>query len=163
MNSAQEVREKSLLEGGERSITIPSNLSNLAEARRFVAETAAECGFGEDDIYAIKLATGEAVANAVEHGSPDGEANCVTITCLRKKNNFLVVVKDEGHFKKRVPGPSGEDNYRGRGIPLMLAVMDKVTIDEKSDGTRVTLTKALPAGSFSSENGSAKASAPRKP
>lgn len=162
MNPAQEVRDKSILEGGERSISIPSNISNLAEARRFVAETAAECGFSEDDIYAIKLAAGEAVANAVEHGSPDGESNRVTITCLCKKSNFLVIVKDEGRFKKRVPGPTGEDNYRGRGIPLMLAVMDKVTIDEKSDGTRVTLTKALPAGSFSSENGAAKASAARK-
>ncbi len=144
MNSAQKLRKKSILEGEERSLTIPSDLSSLAKARSFVAETAAECGFGEDDIYAIKLAAGEAVANAVEHGAPNGELNCVTVTCLCKNKNFLVIVKDEGRFKKRVPGPAGEDNYRGRGIPLMLAVMDKVTIDEKPDGTRVTLTKALP-------------------
>ena len=50
-------------------------------------------------------------------------------------------VADEGVFKNSLPGPGEVANYRGHGILLMLALMDKVTIDESPRGTTVHLTK----------------------
>lgn len=143
MSYTREVEEKDLLDGGLKTLTIASKLENLIVARRFAEQAAEDCGFDEDAIFEIKLATGEAVANAVEHGSPKGRDNQVTVTCNCMAGNFLVSIEDEGQFKKYV-AIATEPSYRGRGIHLMLAVMDRVTIHEKVNGTKVTLSKALP-------------------
>ncbi|MCL5292462.1 MAG: ATP-binding protein [Actinobacteria bacterium] len=144
MGSAQQVKEQTLLDGGTKTLTILSKLANLKAARNFASEAALTCGFSDAEVYEIKLAAGEAVANAIEHGSPNGEGNSVELTCYCKDGSFLIIVKDEGCFKKRVLISNDGASYRGRGIPLMLVFMDKVAIDERSNGTRVTLSKRLP-------------------
>ncbi|MHB0977260.1 MAG: ATP-binding protein [Candidatus Aquicultorales bacterium] len=144
MEPLQERVESALVEGGTRTLTITGELENLLPARCFVADVAVSCGFSDEEVFDIKLATGEALANAVEHGSPLKCDNKIVVTCICKNGNFVVTIEDEGCFRKILPIPSDKTAYRGRGIPLMLSVMDKVTIDEKDDGTRVTLSKSLP-------------------
>ena len=119
-----------------------SEPSNLAEARKYVADKAACCHFNDQEIFDIKLAVGEALANAVEHGSPKGSRNEITVTCYCNKNDLMIAVSDQGSFRKILPvGNSNDVDYRGRGILLMLALMDKVSIDESENGTTVYLTK----------------------
>jgi len=120
---------------------VESRGDNLAKVRKFVAGIAKDCGFDVQVIYDIKVAVGEATANAVEHGSPRGEANRVKIACLCDADTLMITVTDEGVFKRAFPSPEETVNYRGHGILLMLALMDKVTIDESGDGTTVSLTK----------------------
>lgn len=124
-------------------MNVQSQGGNLAKVRSFVAGVAKECGFDDNVVYDIKVAVGEAIANAVEHGSPLGEANHVKVTCQCDGDDLVVKISDEGIFKRALPIPEGAVSYRGHGILLMLALMDKVSIDESEHGTTVSLTKNL--------------------
>ena len=122
-------------------LNVQSQGANLAKVRNFVADVAKDCGFEDNVIYDIKVAVGEAIANAMEHGSPLGEANHVRVTCRCEGDNLNIKVSDEGVFKRAFPIPEEAVSYRGHGILLMLALMDKVSIDESAHGTTVSLTK----------------------
>jgi anti-sigma regulatory factor (Ser/Thr protein kinase) len=92
-------------------LKIRSRGDELAAVRDFVARTAVACGFDEAAVYDLKVAAGEAAANAIEHGSPKGEANTVRVVCERAGEALTVRVKDEGVFKRTVPNP-------GRGATI---------------------------------------------
>ena len=125
-------REKNRLE-------IPSQGARVGEVRAFVGEVAKNCGFTEEEVFDVKLAVSEACANAIEHGSPRGSNNCVYVECHCNEDDLLISIKDEGVFKRNLV--YGTNGIRGRGIFLMLALMDKVTIDESRRGTTVNLVK----------------------
>jgi anti-sigma regulatory factor (Ser/Thr protein kinase) len=122
-------------------LRINSRGAELAAVRAFLARKAGACGFDEAAVYDIKVAAGEAIANAIEHGSPKGESNTVTVSCERGDAAFTIRVKDEGVFKRSIPNSGRASDYRGHGILLMLSLMDKVEIDESDRGTTVSLTK----------------------
>lgn len=122
-------------------IVIPSQGSKLAQVRQFVEKIATEVGFKPSEVFDIKVAVGEACANAIEHGSPLGKANKVTVEVNYNSKCLLIDVIDEGVFKPRFPAFDSQLNYRGRGIPFMLALMDEVEIRESEHGTTVRLMK----------------------
>jgi anti-sigma regulatory factor (Ser/Thr protein kinase) len=87
----------------------------------------------------ILLATSEACVNAVLHSS----SRSVKVTWRASDRCVEVQVADEGVFQRRVPLLE-IDHTAGRGILLMTAVMDEVSIQEgtpRSPGTVVRLVK----------------------
>jgi len=123
------------------SLEIPSQGSKLLRVRQFVEKLAADCGYNKSEIFDIKVSVGEACANAIEHGSPGGKRNKIKITFDYRDNCTVIEVSDEGVFKPRFPALDTQLNYRGRGIPFMLALMDEVEIKEGESGTTVRLVK----------------------
>ncbi|MCL6472592.1 MAG: ATP-binding protein [Firmicutes bacterium] len=120
---------------------IQSEMKNLAVVRQRVEEMAADCGFTDTDIYQMKVAVSEAVANAIEHGSPNGPRNRVQVLIECDGDKIVIEVLDQGIFKARLPVTDGRPSHRGRGIFLMTALMDEVNITERQDGTLVRLVK----------------------
>ena len=87
----------------------------------------------------LLLAVLEACVNAVLHSS----SRTVRVAWRNSAGCAEVVVQDEGIFNRRLPMPE-LDGPSGRGILLMMAVMDEVTIHEgtnRSPGTQVRLRK----------------------
>ena len=125
----------------KRRLDIKSHRKNLSLIRQEVEEVAEECGFGETDIYQMKVAVSEAAANAIEHGSPHGEENFIHLVIECDPDKILIEVADEGVFKARLPVTNGRPSHRGRGIFLMTALMDEVSITEHQEGTVVRLVK----------------------
>ncbi len=116
---------------------------NLSKARKYVEDFAANHGFNEEQVFDIKVATGEAVSNAIEHGSPSGDSE-IKISLDFSQGCLEISVADVGIFKRIIKIDDQEDTqHRGRGIPFMLALMDKVTINENKNGTTVKLVKKL--------------------
>lgn len=113
----------------------------MPEARAFADEAAAAAGFGERDRYSIKMAFGEAVANAIEHGSSAGDH--IDLRATVEGEDFVLYVRDYGTFVPRVD-PRGELPERGRGLAFMAEMMDEVDLDPARDGTRLRLVKRLP-------------------
>lgn len=84
-----------------------------------------------NDTDEVLLASGEALANAIEHGQPP-----ITISLEWSAALLLrVSVKDSGAWRV-----SGETNSRGLGIPIMTALMDSFTV-ETIDGTAIKLSR----------------------
>jgi serine/threonine-protein kinase RsbW len=91
----------------------------------------------------IVLAVSEAVSNAIEHAYRDGQFPEVVevsgdVEAVRGQRQVTVIVRDYGRWR---PPPTDHENRR-RGIPLMRACVDTVTIGQPDDdrtGTAVVL------------------------
>ncbi len=90
----------------------------------------------------IVLATHEAMANAVEHAyrdGPNGRAP-VSLSIRREPGGALgIEVRDRGRWRV-----AGSDPTRGRGLPLISALMDDVALDRGTEGTVVRM-RAIPS------------------
>jgi serine/threonine-protein kinase RsbW len=88
----------------------------------------------------VVLAVNEALANAAEFaylqqrgmGTIDVEA-----VQDRAAHSLTVTITDQGSWRE--PDPAQRSRARGRGIPLMRALADDVTIDTSALGTTVCL------------------------
>jgi serine/threonine-protein kinase RsbW len=115
--------------------------------RRWLAASCWPSGQLED----IILAVSEAVSNAIEHAYLDGQ--CPEVVALNGEievapggqRRVTVIVRDHGRWR---PPPIDDENRR-RGIPLMRACVDTVTIGRPDDdraGTSVVLcSRAVPS------------------
>lgn len=124
---------------GERKLALPADLSRLPALRRFVEAAAADFGFCSSARHQIKLAANEAVANAMEHGTPPvgGE---VTVRAVEEDGALAIYVTDRGTFVARMlhRGPMPE---RGRGLAFMDLLMDEVRVRPSRSGTEVRLAR----------------------
>jgi serine/threonine-protein kinase RsbW len=137
----------------------PHNVSSADDRSRFVrtrvaadacsaARTRAEFGvwlerhftLGADRFSDLLLAVNEAIANAAEFAYCDSaQRGTVDVSAAYDgdSDTLAVTVNDQGHWRPKVPV---QHQLRGRGIPLMEALADEVTIDRTPHGTHVTLT-----------------------
>jgi anti-sigma regulatory factor (Ser/Thr protein kinase) len=120
----------------------------LAEIRSRVVEFARSMPFSRDQIEDIRLAVGEAGANAIRHGRAPGSCN-IHVKMERYPGCLKVQISDSGcGFDPRsvtVPPPASL-RAGGRGIMLMRALVDEVEFHFTSPGTRVDLTKRFQTG-----------------
>jgi anti-anti-sigma factor len=89
----------------------------------------------------LLLASGEAVANAVEHAYSDGNDGHVTVDLREDRGKIEILVVDQGRWRDGAGDPD-----RGRGFPLMRALVDEVTVDRSANGTTVRLRAGLTDG-----------------
>jgi anti-sigma regulatory factor (Ser/Thr protein kinase) len=119
--------------------TFPALPSALYEVRKFLREEAESAGLTPAGANDIILAVSEACANAVLHsGSSE-----IEVSWRETEDCVEVAIRDAGMFVRRVPIPEIE-RTSGHGIPLMMALMDEVSVREGSErtpGTTVTLKK----------------------
>jgi anti-anti-sigma factor len=125
------------VQDGQEHRSYPADRRVLAEIRRFVRSRAMAGPVAEwaDNIV---LAVSEACANAILHsGTPE-----ISVSWRAFEERAEVEVRDEGIFRRAVP--SEADGTSSRGILLMLAVMDQITITCGTDarpGTVVRMVK----------------------
>lgn len=93
----------------------------------------------------LLLAVNEALANAAEFAYADTARRGtmdLRATYDDAANTLAVTVNDRGRWRHKLPEPvtvPPQPQVRGRGIPLMRALADRVTIDQTPRGTHVTL------------------------
>ena len=88
------------------------------------------------DRDAVLLAVGEAVSNAIDHGSEDDRTQIVTVELARRGDKLIASVGDRGPWQ---PGLETVLQGRGRGHLIMEALADDVDINLDQGGTVVTL------------------------
>ena len=99
--------------------------SALSQVREFVREQSATDGLGDDIADDLLLAVSEACVNAVIHTN----SSRVQLSWRAAAGHIEIQVQDEGVFERKVPIPE-LDGTAGRGIPIMLALVDEMTIRE---------------------------------
>jgi len=129
------------------SATYPSAYDTVAIARRAVGVFAQSRGFSSSDVSDIVLAVGEACSNAVEHGHT--AKGHIVVRCTFEDDKLTVEIGDRGRGfdEKRALDSAIPAEFlgRGRGIPIMRAVMDGVRYETTKIGTTVFLEKRLVA------------------
>lgn len=124
-------------------LTMAADVNNLAGLREQVSELIAPLGFAESALFDIKVALGEALANAIRHGSSGAGDEPVRVGVSAYEDRVMLEVRDSGCGFDGTSAQS-DDIYApgGRGIMFMRALMDKVEFDAPdSGGTRVRLVK----------------------
>ncbi len=113
---------------------------NVPLARNAVASFARLCGFSQDEVAEIKLAAGEALSNAVEHGRGTRVAG-FSVRCAFDGEELSIEIRDNGEGFEPKPAPDVplELRERGFGILLMRRLMDRVQFER--NGTCVQLIR----------------------
>lgn len=131
-----------------RNIEMDADVNSLAGVREQVCSIVAPLGFPDSSLFDIKVALGEALANAVRHGRPaDGDGR-VRVDVVAYPDRVVLEVMDNGQgFDGTHSGSDDLYAPNGRGIMFMRALMDRVEYDASPmGGTLVRLVKHRPGG-----------------
>jgi serine phosphatase RsbU (regulator of sigma subunit)/anti-sigma regulatory factor (Ser/Thr protein kinase)/putative methionine-R-sulfoxide reductase with GAF domain len=114
----------------------PANPGALADVRNLLRRWLYTHGAADAEAYDIVVAAQEACANVIEHAYGPGAAS-FELEADHDAGRISIVVRDHGRWR----APRGEN--RGRGLPMMRALMDEVDVRESERGTEVVLTRTL--------------------
>lgn len=130
------------------SMVLPAAVDTLSAARTRVCDVLEPLAIAESSLFDIRVAVGEALANAIRHGSPGGDRDTVAVEVGAYPDRIIIRVSDSGNGFDGCAAPN-EDLYAssGRGVMFMRALMDRVDFESCADGgTVVTLTKHVVSG-----------------
>jgi anti-sigma regulatory factor (Ser/Thr protein kinase) len=113
----------------------------LRGVRHRLADWLIDLGIDGDAREGMLLGVGEALANAVDHGSA-GPDDVVRLEAAVREAELLISISDSGSWQT---GIDGFFAGRGRGHLLMGALAEDVDVDTDQHGTIVTLRFTRPA------------------
>jgi len=134
-------------------LQLPAKAQYVGVARLTISGIASRLGFTYDEIEDLKIATGEAITNAVQHAYKEEEPGNVFVGCALFEDRIEIMIADQGQSfdfeetKKRV-GPYNEKEEAkflregGLGLYLMETLMDEVKVHHE-EGVTVFMTKYL--------------------
>jgi anti-sigma regulatory factor (Ser/Thr protein kinase) len=133
--STADVATTTAFEFTARCVAEPRNAAPLRSAmRRWIGAH----GIDRERAFAILVATGEAVANAMEHAYADQDSGHVTLRATRTHDRITVEIEDSGTWK-----PAVSRDERGRGFSLMRALGSRLDVERSPMRTRLILQFAL--------------------
>ncbi|MGE0216347.1 SpoIIE family protein phosphatase [Mycolicibacterium sp.] len=113
-------------------LEMAADVGELAASRSVLRRWLTTAGVNAEQTLDVLIATGEALANAIEHGHRHLTGGLVTLRATVLADRLHVTVTDTGSWKPPVAAA-----HRGRGIALMRGLMHDVTIEPDAAGTTV--------------------------
>jgi anti-sigma regulatory factor (Ser/Thr protein kinase) len=113
-------------------IEFPARPESSPRLRRTLRAFLESLRLERDRVEDVILAAGEAAGNAIEHAYR-GDRGLVHLRAYVSERQIVVEVRDTGVW--RLAG----DPERGRGLGIMRALVDRVSIESTKTGTSVRL------------------------
>ena len=133
--------------GAPSRLTLPPDLSRLAEVRAWAWEAGTSASLPESRIFDLQVTVSEATANAIEHAASE-----VELSAWLLPDRLIVDINNDGVFQPGLVKADGR--RRGLGLPLMVSLADQVHVSRlEGNRTKVSLT-FFAAAREPSENGS---------
>jgi anti-sigma regulatory factor (Ser/Thr protein kinase) len=107
--------------GPSARFTLTPDGEALGALRRMLRRWLAEAGASPDDVAAVTMAANEAWQNAIEHAHAFAPVP-ISVAFERRDDEVFITTHDVGGGR-----PSESDPDRGRGLPLMQALMDEAS------------------------------------
>src|SRR6185369_8590323 len=105
---------------GPLDVLFSAESEQLASVRATLRGWLRSCDVDARTAQDVLVATGEAIANAIEHGHRDRPDQQVRLRAVSTANQLRLTVTDSGRWQATPPGDRG---LRGHGIGLMRALM----------------------------------------
>jgi serine/threonine-protein kinase RsbW len=114
---------------------IPSRSGAGRQVQEEILEQLARNRWIEHDIFCVRLATEEALVNAIKHGNHFDLAKQVRVACRLSADRVQIEIADEGpgFNPALLPDPTDLANLEspcGRGIMLMRSFMSRVEFND---------------------------------
>ena len=123
-------------------ITVPARLESLEGLVKSATGSALQWGLAGEGLFAVELATEEAVVNVFNYAYPHGEGK-VRLRCMEEGDRFVIEVTDWGvpFDATAMPAPDltsplAERPVGGRGIYLIKKMTDEMRYT-REDGQNV--------------------------
>jgi serine/threonine-protein kinase RsbW len=126
---------------------IPAQAERLSTLRRILVRWAESVAMLTDQVHDVALAAYEAMANVVEHAYSGQPLGVLELHAAHDPatHRVTVTVVDHGHWQvAALPGTSARNEPNGRGLVLIHALADAVTITSTDRGTTVRMSWAMP-------------------
>jgi PAS domain S-box-containing protein len=120
-------------------VTIPADPLHLAPARAALREWLTAAGIDHEQAQDVLVAAGEAVTNSIEHGYRHIDGGTITLKATSEVDLLHLTIIDTGSWKPKQSGYT----HRGRGIQIMQALMEDVSIVPNPNGTVVRLSTRI--------------------
>lgn len=129
----------------ELDLDLASEMVAVQAAAKQVIANLKERGVADRDIFHVRLALDEALANAVKHGNRMDPSKQIHLRCVIHDQRVEITIEDEGEGfdLTSVPDPMQKENLTkpgGRGLLLMRSFMTDIRYNLA--GNCVTLVKA---------------------
>jgi CheY-like chemotaxis protein/anti-sigma regulatory factor (Ser/Thr protein kinase) len=118
---------------------VPASLDYIAEARHRLRDWISGVDVGPQRESDILLAIGEAVTNAIEHGSGGDATKTVSIEAFVRGHTVTATISDAGQWSGD-SSASQRNLQRGRGLTMINGLADDVKTSRTPGGTRITLS-----------------------
>ena len=118
--------------------TLPADARQMAPLRDRLRGWLAPFGLGSRLEYNIILGIGEALANAIEHGSGHDPHKTVSVEVFARPDTICATVSDTGQWTSD-SAASHRSAHRGRGLTLINGLADHVDAVRTPRGTHITL------------------------
>ena len=123
------------------SIDISGRSEHVSAVRRAIRILAKEEGLTDEATNDLCLAVGEAVSNAVEHGTKDER---IQVRAKRNASDVIIYIENYGDFTPPSDiGMPTSDAENGRGLALIHALADGVSFISEFGRTTVCIRKLL--------------------
>jgi signal transduction histidine kinase/CheY-like chemotaxis protein len=117
---------------------MPASFSELQPARDRMREWLADLGASRGTTHDVLLGTGEALCNAIEHGSDLDSRRTVSVEAFADGDEISVTVTDSGRWLK--DSAASRAHQRGRGLKLIHGLSEHARTARTILGTQVTMT-----------------------
>jgi len=130
------------------SFEIPSDPRQIHVVERKLERFCQQSGFPPNDVENCAIAVTEMINNAIRHGNKGDVNKKVYAHFELNRNEMKITVMDEGcgFDPDNIGDPLHPDNLykeNGRGIFIVKTLMDDVSFEIMSKGTKVTMRKKL--------------------
>lgn len=127
-------------------LQIPKSTSYVSLVRNTVGAIARQMRFEAEDVDDVKLAVGEACANAVRHGCPTPEPCAVRVLCHISRLGIEIEIRNHVDGESEEPAICTKpDTSRegGMGLYIMRKLMDEVDLEWCDGCATVRMVKRL--------------------
>lgn len=125
-------------ENGVLELVLPSVPRSARRARGLVQAVTATRDLSDSARHDVALAVGEALANAIQHGSPRGAADSIALRLTLFDSGLVIQVLDHGCWGEEVLHEE-TPSVCGRGLMLMRQLLDDVEVSSAGGGTVVSM------------------------
>ena len=117
---------------------MPASFGELQPARDRMRDWLAHLGTSRATTHDVLLGTGEALCNAIEHGSDLDPRRTVSVEAFATGDEISVTVTDSGRWLK--DSAASRAHQRGRGLKLIYGLTEDAQTARTILGTQVTMT-----------------------
>ena len=123
----------------------PADIDHVVDVREALRKVCDRMGFTPHDASLVVTAVWEATLNAATHGSPRGKNDSVQVKITENEDSLCVdITSQDPAFDLPTDRPIFDPNSkRGRGLPIIYAFIDEVTLTRNADSVTLHLVKRL--------------------